>query len=240
MAESDRREQDYASTLRDRLTRLSEASLHINESLDLDVVLQGVLDSARSLTDASYAQITTAVPAVEAATAGSHHPAAASPKDVKGRHSVLIVDDDPHTLRYVRQTLDDAGYAPVVIAEPTQPGAAGPDAPGNGRHRSDEGHLRYCGRGRDLPLRLRTGPGDRASLRDGRLRLHPRTILADRACGQDRGGPAQAHGSFVSNSATMGPISPTSSPSRESDTAWRMPANQDATANRSVPATGCA
>ena len=45
--------------LRERLSRLSEASLHINESLDLDAVLQGVLDSARSLTDASYALITT-------------------------------------------------------------------------------------------------------------------------------------------------------------------------------------
>ena len=41
--------------LRDRLSRLSEASRHINESLDLEAVLQGVLDSARSLTDASYA-----------------------------------------------------------------------------------------------------------------------------------------------------------------------------------------
>jgi len=40
--------------LRDRLSRLSEASLHINESLDFDAVLQGVLDSARSLTGASY------------------------------------------------------------------------------------------------------------------------------------------------------------------------------------------
>ena len=59
MTESDRRDQDNASALRERLTRLSEASLHINESLDLDAVLQGVLDSARSLTDASYALITT-------------------------------------------------------------------------------------------------------------------------------------------------------------------------------------
>ena len=33
---------------------MSEASLRINESLDFDVVLQGVLDSARSLTGASY------------------------------------------------------------------------------------------------------------------------------------------------------------------------------------------
>ena len=40
--------------LRNRLSRLSEASLRINESLDVDAVLQGVLDSARSLTGASY------------------------------------------------------------------------------------------------------------------------------------------------------------------------------------------
>ena len=59
MTESDRRDQDNASALRERLTRLSEASLHINESLDLDAVLQGVLDSARALTDARYALITT-------------------------------------------------------------------------------------------------------------------------------------------------------------------------------------
>ena len=40
--------------LRDRLTRLSEASLRINESLDFDTVLQGVLDSARDLTRSRY------------------------------------------------------------------------------------------------------------------------------------------------------------------------------------------
>ena len=40
--------------LRDRLSRLSEASLRINESLDFDTVLQGVLDSARALTQARY------------------------------------------------------------------------------------------------------------------------------------------------------------------------------------------
>ena len=41
-----------------RLTRLSEASLRINESLDLDTVLQSVLDSARALTGARYSLIT--------------------------------------------------------------------------------------------------------------------------------------------------------------------------------------
>ena len=44
--------------LRERLSRLSEASLRINESLDFDTVLQGVLDSARALTQARYGVIT--------------------------------------------------------------------------------------------------------------------------------------------------------------------------------------
>ena len=43
--------------LRQRLSRLSAASLHINEDLDLDTVLQGVVDSARALTASRYAPI---------------------------------------------------------------------------------------------------------------------------------------------------------------------------------------
>ena len=43
--------------LRHRLSQLSAASLHINASLDFDTVLQGVLDSARSLTGACYGAI---------------------------------------------------------------------------------------------------------------------------------------------------------------------------------------
>ena len=53
MNRSDERNPEIQA-LRDRLSRLSEASLRINESLDFDAVLQGVLDSARSLTGASY------------------------------------------------------------------------------------------------------------------------------------------------------------------------------------------
>ena len=45
--------------LQDRLARLSEASLHINENLELDAVLQSVLDAARSLTGAVYGLLTT-------------------------------------------------------------------------------------------------------------------------------------------------------------------------------------
>ena len=44
--------------LKERLSRLSEASRRINESLDFDQVLQGVLDSARSLTSARYGVMT--------------------------------------------------------------------------------------------------------------------------------------------------------------------------------------
>ena len=51
--------------LRDRLSRLSEASLRINESLDFDTVLQGVLDSARALTEARYGAMTLLDAAVE-------------------------------------------------------------------------------------------------------------------------------------------------------------------------------
>ena len=50
--------QDIAA-LQDRLSRLSQASLSINESLDLDDVFRKVLDSARSLTGARYGVITT-------------------------------------------------------------------------------------------------------------------------------------------------------------------------------------
>ena len=46
-------------TLRARLASLTEAILRISEDLDLDTVLQEVLDSARSLTDARYSAITT-------------------------------------------------------------------------------------------------------------------------------------------------------------------------------------
>ena len=43
---------------KERLSRLSEASLRINESLDFDDVLQSVLDSARSLTGARFGALT--------------------------------------------------------------------------------------------------------------------------------------------------------------------------------------
>ena len=47
------------ATLRERLSRLSEVSLRINEHLDLEAALQAVMDGARSLTHAPYSLIIT-------------------------------------------------------------------------------------------------------------------------------------------------------------------------------------
>ena len=46
-----------AESLRERLSRFRDAALRVNESLELDAVLQGVLDSARELTGARFALI---------------------------------------------------------------------------------------------------------------------------------------------------------------------------------------
>ena len=46
------------AALRERVSRLNEASLRINESLDLDIVLSEVVDSARTLAGARYGGIT--------------------------------------------------------------------------------------------------------------------------------------------------------------------------------------
>ena len=55
---ADRRDREIEA-LRERLSRLSEASLRVNESLDVDTALQAVMDSARSLTHAPFASIIT-------------------------------------------------------------------------------------------------------------------------------------------------------------------------------------
>ena len=43
---------------------------------------------------------------------------AATPGDGREQTRILVVDDDPQTLRYVRNVLSDAGYAPLVTGDP--------------------------------------------------------------------------------------------------------------------------
>ena len=59
MLEHDRQTEQAGELPGERLTRLSQASLRINESLDVDAALRAVMDSARSLTQAPYAAIIT-------------------------------------------------------------------------------------------------------------------------------------------------------------------------------------
>ena len=56
MTQADPRDREIAA-LRERLSRLCEASLRVSESLDLDIVLNQVVDSARVLTGARYGGI---------------------------------------------------------------------------------------------------------------------------------------------------------------------------------------
>ena len=57
MERPDQHDRDFEA-LQERLSLLSEASLRINESLDFDTVLQGVLDSARFITASRYGVMT--------------------------------------------------------------------------------------------------------------------------------------------------------------------------------------
>ena len=57
MHHQDSRDQEILA-LRDRLSRLSQASLRITEDLDFDTVLQVVVDGARSLTSSRYGALT--------------------------------------------------------------------------------------------------------------------------------------------------------------------------------------
>ena len=84
----------------------------------------------------------------------------------RGRVRVLAVDDDPQALRYVRDVLTRAGYAPVATGDPAdvprlmaehRPHLAllGPGAAGDRRHRADERHSADRRRAGDLPVGVR-------------------------------------------------------------------------------------
>ena len=64
-------------------------------------------------------RVTFTIPVIEAATVPTEEPAAAV-RDERLQARVLVVDDDPQTLRYVRGALDDAGYAAIVTGDPRE------------------------------------------------------------------------------------------------------------------------
>ncbi len=69
------------------------------------------------------ARFTFTLPVAEDAarhTEGSGRPGPASgrPQELGDAEPILVVDDDPQTLRYVRKALSDVGYRPIVTADP--------------------------------------------------------------------------------------------------------------------------
>ncbi|MCY4027787.1 MAG: ATP-binding protein [Acidobacteria bacterium] len=68
-------------------------------------------------------RFTFTIPVAEEAGRGAPGSSArrlASPADGREAARILVVDDDPQTLRYVRDALIPAGYAPVVTGNPRQ------------------------------------------------------------------------------------------------------------------------
>ena len=62
-------------------------------------------------------RVTFTLPAAEAEDSAASVPASTS-RDRRGRTSILVVDDDPHALRQMRDALAAAGYAPATAAGP--------------------------------------------------------------------------------------------------------------------------
>ena len=149
------------------------------------------------------ARFTFTIPVAQDAGIGAANLPVRSRRLERERECILAVDDDPQTLRHVRDALTNAGYAPVLTGDPgggaqpgggerPPPGAAGPDAAGNRRHRVDAEHPRHGGRSGHLPVSLRPGRDHRQGLREWGRRLRGQALFADGACGEDQGGAAQA------------------------------------------------
>ena len=114
----------------------------------------------------------------------------------RGRTRVLVVDDDPQTLRYIRDALSEAGFAATVTADPNGveqlieavrphlvlldlmlPGPDGIDLLENIPALSEVPVIFISAYGRDQPGCQGTGGRGRG--------LHNQAILADGACGKN-------------------------------------------------------
>ena len=63
------------------------------------------------------AQFTFTIPIAEQEARGGMRGRSLSPGTATARVPILVVDDDPHTLRFLREALRSAGYSPILTAE---------------------------------------------------------------------------------------------------------------------------
>ena len=149
------------------------------------------------------ARFTFTVPVAQAAAIGAAHLPVRSRRSERERERILAVDDDPQTLRYVRDALARAGYAPIVTGDPQEatslvrvnnphlvlldlmlPGTDGIELMGDILDMADVPVIFLSAYGQEEIIAK--------GLRDGRRRLRGQALLADGACGEDQGDPAQA------------------------------------------------
>ena len=156
------------------------------------------------------------VPIVEnepSAGAAETAPFAVEPrKGTQERTRILVVDDEPHDLRYIRDVLSKSGYDPIVTGEPEDvdhliaqkephlvlldmmlPGVDGID--------SDEGYPGKECSARHFPVGLRPGKRHRQGLRHGGRRLCGEALFAHGAGRADQVGIAPALRSRLSRAA---------------------------------------
>ena len=87
------------------------------------VEAQGGRIRAHSQGEGHGTQFTFTIPAVDEPAAAT---AAAGPDDGEAQRApskvetILVIDDDPQALRYVRNTLAQAGYTPIVTSDPNE------------------------------------------------------------------------------------------------------------------------
>ena len=152
------------------------------------------------------ARFTFTIPVAEEAgnraIAGFARSASRSPREGQEGTPILVVDDDPLTLRFVRDALSAAGYSPLVTGDPQEvphliktkkphlvlldlvlPGTDGIELMETAS--GDDGSAGH------LHLRLWKGRDHRQGLAEGGRRLHRQALLADGADSESPGGPAQ-------------------------------------------------
>ena len=66
------------------------------------------------------ARFTFTIPVAQGAAIGAANLPVRSGRSERERERILVVDDDPQTLRYVRDALTKAGYAPVLTGDPEE------------------------------------------------------------------------------------------------------------------------